>query len=41
MASIRAGVFSIVKPELTEEVDPDRDRIPCGQGAGAVREIPS
>ncbi|MDB4433436.1 nitronate monooxygenase, partial [bacterium] len=41
LVSIRGGVFSFMQPELTEDVDPDRDCIPCGQGAGAVRDIPT
>jgi enoyl-[acyl-carrier protein] reductase II len=35
------GTFKIIRPDLTEDVDPDRDCIPCGQGAGAINDIPT
>lgn len=39
--TISEGVFTILKAELTQDVDVDRDCIPCGQGAGAITSIPS
>ncbi len=39
--SARNDVFKMIQPELTEDVDPDRDCMPCGQGAGAIRDVPS
>jgi enoyl-[acyl-carrier protein] reductase II len=41
LASLEDGAFKIIQPELTQDVDPDRDCIPCGQGAGAIRDIPT
>ena len=39
--SYRNDVFKMMRPELSEDVDPERDCMPCGQGAGAIRDIPS
>jgi enoyl-[acyl-carrier protein] reductase II len=38
MSSTREGVFGITHPKRPE-LDPERSCMPCGQGAGAVREI--
>jgi len=39
--SARNGVFKIMQPDLDEDVDAGRDCIPCGQGAGAIVDVPS
>jgi enoyl-[acyl-carrier protein] reductase II len=41
IATVQEGVFSILQEELSQDVDVDRDCIPCGQGAGAIKSIPS
>jgi enoyl-[acyl-carrier protein] reductase II len=40
-ASAREGVLGAVLAEPTGDLDPDRDCMPCGQGAGAIRDIPT
>jgi enoyl-[acyl-carrier protein] reductase II len=37
--SAQNQVFHIMQADLVQDVDPDRDCIPCGQGAGAIRAI--
>ena len=39
-ASARGGVFKMMRPNQLEEIDTERDCMPCGQGAGAIRDIP-
>jgi enoyl-[acyl-carrier protein] reductase II len=39
VTSMRAGAFDSMAARLVEDVDPDRVCMPCGQGAGAIREI--
>ncbi len=39
--SMRNDVFKLMQPELAEDLDPERDCMPCGQGAGAIRDVPS
>jgi enoyl-[acyl-carrier protein] reductase II len=39
VASMEAGVFDALRPELAQELDADRAAMPCGQGAGAIHEI--
>ena len=38
--SARSGVLGPVTAQV-ESLDPDRDCMPCGQGAGGIRDIPS
>ncbi len=40
-ASARGGVFKMMRPNQLEEIDTERDCMPCGQGAGAIRDIPA
>jgi enoyl-[acyl-carrier protein] reductase II len=40
-ASARAGAFSAMSPEPGPGFDPNRSCMPCGQGAGGIRDIPS
>jgi enoyl-[acyl-carrier protein] reductase II len=39
LASMEAGVFDALRPELADELDAERAAMPCGQGAGAIHEI--
>ena len=39
LASMEAGVFDALRPELADELDPESACMPCGQGAGAIHEI--
>ncbi len=39
--SYENDVFRMMRPKLSDDVDPERDCMPCGQGAGAVHDIPS
>jgi enoyl-[acyl-carrier protein] reductase II len=39
-ASARSGLLGAVTAQV-EGLDPDRDCMPCGQGAGSIRDIPS
>ena len=39
--SYQNDVFKMMRPDLSDDVDPERDCMPCGQGAGAIRDIPS
>jgi len=39
--SAETGVLGALLPEPAEDLDPDRDCMPCGQGAGAIRDIPT
>jgi enoyl-[acyl-carrier protein] reductase II len=41
VTSFSEGRFKVMQPELTEDVDPERDCMPCGQGAGAINDIPT
>lgn len=41
VASAREGVIGALIGEPTGDLDPDRDCMPCGQGAGAIRDIPT
>jgi enoyl-[acyl-carrier protein] reductase II len=40
-ASAREGVLGALLPEPTGDLDPDRDCMPCGQGAGAICDVPT
>jgi enoyl-[acyl-carrier protein] reductase II len=39
LASMEAGVFDALRPELADDLDADRAAMPCGQGAGSIHEI--
>jgi enoyl-[acyl-carrier protein] reductase II len=39
-SSARDGVFGLTDPRRPE-LDPERSCMPCGQGAGAIRDVPS
>jgi enoyl-[acyl-carrier protein] reductase II len=39
--SMQDGVFNVLQPDVSEEIDPERDCMPCGQGAGSIRDIPT
>ena len=39
LASMEAGVFDALGPDLKDELDPNRAAMPCGQGAGSIHEI--
>jgi enoyl-[acyl-carrier protein] reductase II len=40
-ASAAAGAFAAMSPDPPPGFDPNRSCMPCGQGAGAIRDIPS
>jgi enoyl-[acyl-carrier protein] reductase II len=41
VTSMQNDVFKVMLPELSQEIDPERDCMPCGQGAGGIRDIPT
>jgi enoyl-[acyl-carrier protein] reductase II len=41
VTSMQNDVMKVMLPEASEEFDIERDCMPCGQGAGTIRDIPS
>jgi enoyl-[acyl-carrier protein] reductase II len=41
VTSMQEGVFKVLVPESSGEIDPERDCMPCGQGAGSIGDIPT